>query len=249
MNELPPIYLINLDRSTGRLQRFRDQNGHVANVTRVSATDGSTLDRDALIRAGTIRSDLSYAAGTLGCALSHLNLWKMAASEGRSVTIFEDDIIVSYYFEERTRQVLSFMPEDWDFIQWGSIFGSPCYLWVDLGTTKAQIAHYGGRRYQRAEGQRQFQTEDRFSYPVRMLHSFGFQGYSISANGARAALDYCLPLHDRMIHFPEAGVSTPDLSLDIALSGFYPNLKAFICLPPLVIPAEGEDSVRTLMDK
>jgi hypothetical protein len=120
---------------------------------------------------------------------------------------------------------------------------------VDLGISKAKISQYGDRRYQGAEGQRQFQTEDRFSYPVRMLHSFGLQGYLISANGARAALDYCLPLRNRMIHFPEAGVSTPDVAVDIALSGFWPNLKAFICLPPLVISSEGEESVRTLMDK
>ena len=145
--------------------------------------------------------------------------------------------------------MLSFLPRDWDFIQWGSLFASPCYVWVDFGISKATVRQYGKRRYQGAEGHRQFQTEDRFSYPVRMLHSFGTQGYSISAAAARAALDYCLPLRDRMIHFPEVEIRTPDQGIDIALSGFWANLKAFICLPPLVIPAEGEDSVRTLMDK
>jgi GR25 family glycosyltransferase involved in LPS biosynthesis len=249
MNEILSVYLINLDRSTDRLQRFRHRNRHVPNVIRVSAIDGSTLDRNALMQSGYITGSLSYPSGTLGCALSHIKLWEVAVSEGRSITVFEDDILVSHHFEQRARQVLSFLPEDWGFIQWGSTFASPSYIWVDFGISKATIIQYGNRRYQGAEGQRLFQTEDGFSYPVRLLHSFGFQGYSISAQAARAALEYCLPLRDRMIHFPEVGVTTPDLTLDIALSGFWPNLKAFICLPPLVISAEGEDSVRTLIDK
>ena len=85
MPDLPPIHLINLDRSTERLHRFQERNFHLPKIVRVPAVDGSALDREELIRAGVINRDLPYAAGTLGCAMSHLSLWKMAASQNQDI--------------------------------------------------------------------------------------------------------------------------------------------------------------------
>jgi glycosyl transferase family 25 len=119
MTELPCIHLINLDRSPERLLRFRDYNSHLKEIVRVSATDGATVDRAALVSSGYINRDLPYSDGTLGCAMSHVKLWEMAASQDRSLTIIEDDIVVSLHFEARAREILAAVPADWDFIQWG----------------------------------------------------------------------------------------------------------------------------------
>jgi GR25 family glycosyltransferase involved in LPS biosynthesis len=248
MFDLPPIHLINLDRSTERLLRFKERNGHLENIVRVGATDGSTLDREALISSGYINRDLPYAAGALGCAVSHVKLWEMAASQDRSVTIFEDDIVVSYQFEKRAREVLSVVPDDWDIIQWGYKF-NPLFVWVNLGISKAKLHAYGPRNYKEAGELEKFQTEEFSPAPLRLLHSFGTQGYSISAKGARAALQYCLPLRNRMIRFPDAGVTTPDEGIDCALCGLYPTLKAFICIPQLLIDYGEQDSDRKEIDK
>ena len=186
MDDFPPIHLINLDRSTERLRRFNERNGHLDNVVRVSATDGSTLDREALISSGCISGDLEYGPGALGCALSHVKLWEMAVAQNQSITIFEDDIIVSQQFAKRAREVLSVLPTDWDIILWGYIF-NPLFVWVDLGVSKGTIRHYEGKAYTGPEGLSKFHAEE-FNSPVRLLHSFGMQGYSISAKGARAAL-------------------------------------------------------------
>lgn len=74
---LSPIHLINLDRSTERVRRFRELNGHLTDITRIPATDGSTLDRKALEVSGYITGDLSYGAGALWCAFSHVRLSEM----------------------------------------------------------------------------------------------------------------------------------------------------------------------------
>jgi Glycosyltransferase family 25 (LPS biosynthesis protein) len=131
MDDFPTIHLINLDRSNERLRRFNERNGHLDNIVRVSATDGSTLDRETLISSGYISGDLEYGPGALGCALSHVKLWETAVAENRSITIFEDDIIVSQQFTKRAREVLSVLPTDWDIILWGYIF-NPLFVWVDL---------------------------------------------------------------------------------------------------------------------
>jgi GR25 family glycosyltransferase involved in LPS biosynthesis len=246
MNALPPIHLINLNRSIERLRRFREWNGHLENIVRVPATDGSALDREALIRSGYITGDLPYGAGTLGSAISHLKLWEMAASQDKSITIFEDAIVVSHHFENNARKILSEVPEDWDFIQWGYAF-NPLFIWVDLGISKVRFEGYGPRNYWGAL--QEFQAEEFSPAPVKLLHSFGIMGYSISAKGARAALEYCLPLRNRFISFPDAGVTRQDTAIDITLCGLYPSLKAYICIPQLLIRCDEQESVREAIDK
>lgn len=247
MCDLPPIHVINLDRSFERLKRFLKLNSHLTDVVRVPAVDGSTLDREALIQSGYINRDLPYSPGALGCALSHLKLWEMAAFEDRSITILEDDAVVSYQFENRARGVLSIIRGDWDIVQWGHVF-NPLYLWVDHGVSKARLNGYGMKKYQGMQEQQQFQVEDVLSVPLKLLHSFGTQGYSISAKGARSALEYCLPLRNRIIEFPDAGVRTQDEGIDVALCGLYPTLNAFVCIPPLVIHDETQMSDRKAVE-
>ena len=115
------MHVINLDRSTKRLRLFNERNQHLGEVTRVTALDGSTLDREKLIRTGYLTEDCPYLAGALGASMSHVKLWGMAASQDRSITVFEDDIAVSHHFIPRATALLSVLPEDWDFVQWGYI--------------------------------------------------------------------------------------------------------------------------------
>ena len=243
---VPEIYLINLDRSTDRMQRFQQINGHLGDVRRFSAVDGSTLDRQALIAAGTITEDLAYKAGTLGSALSHIRRWELAAREYRSITVCEDAIVVSHGFLEQATRILASLQPDWDIVQWGYNF-APAYLWVDLGVSQARISGFGARRFSRPDTVTEFQTLDLVPSAVRLVHSFGIQAYSISGKGARAVLQLCLPLRSRMIEFPEAAVRTPDVAIDVTLSGIYPALAAYVCLPQLVI-RDAVASVRRNID-
>ena len=245
---LPPIHLINLDRSTERLRRFKELNTHLTDVTRVPGVDGGTLVREALEKAGYIAGDLSYGAGALGCALSHIRLWEMAAAQDRPVTIFEDAVAVSYQFEKTAADILATLPADWDVVVWGYSL-NPLYVWVDLSISKIRLSGYGSKRNGGANGAQKFQSEEYHGGPVKLLHAFGTFGYSISASGARAALEHCRPLRNRMVHFPEAGVRTPDQGVDVALCGLYPSVRAFICIPPLIIRCEDQVSVREEINK
>jgi GR25 family glycosyltransferase involved in LPS biosynthesis len=239
----PPIHLINLDRSTERLRRFRERNGHLTGVIRVPAVDGSTLVRVDLENSGYITGDLPYyGAGSLGCALSHMRLWETAVTQDQPITIFEDAVAVSYQFEKAAADILANLPTDWDIVLWGCSL-NPLYAWVDLGISKTRLSGYGPKRYGGADGIQKFQNEEFHGGPVRLLHAFGAFGYSISASGARAALKYCRPLRNRMILFPQADVRTPDQGIDVALCGLYPSVRAFICFPPLII-RDDEVSVR-----
>jgi GR25 family glycosyltransferase involved in LPS biosynthesis len=227
----PQIYLLNLDRSEDRLRRFWERNAHLEGlVERVSATDGGTLDRDELLCAGYILDDLTYGPGTLGCAMSHIRLWEMAVAEDRSITIFEDDAVASIGFVEASNSVIDTLPTDWGIMQWGYIL-NPLFAWVDLGISKARLHCYGPKLYSTSA---EFRDAPSIPTALRLLHCFGAAAYSISPAGARAALDYCLPLLHRYITFPDAGVTFLDEGIDCALCGVYPDMKAYLSMPQLV---------------
>lgn len=246
MKEFPQIHVINLDRSVHRFERFKQRNAHLGEFVRVSAVDGSTLDRELLVRSGEISSDLPYGAGALGCALSHIGIWRKAASENRSVTVFEDDVVAALGFYPSAKRILDLLPDDWDLILWGYVLG-PLYVWIDMGVVKVRMESFGPMRYQDPGGWAEFQAEDFNSVPLRLRHAFGTQGYSISPKGARAALEFCLPLKNQMITFPEAGVTTPDEGIDCALCALYPNTKSYLAAPQLLLaPHDTESDIELL---
>lgn len=240
---LRSVYLINLDDSVDRLRLCIERNKHIQMI-RFSASDGKSLDREALIRGGYISQNLPYENGTLGCAMSHIRLWELAASENRPITICEDDMVTSEYFYERASEVIASLPDDWDFIQWGYWLGNNnLYLWVDYGITKAHIDGYGEPAWRSPEEYNVFQSQNFLVAPVKLLHSYGTFGYSISAEGARQALTHCLPLQDRLVRF-EDGYNREDNGIDVILCSLFPKIKAYICMPQLIIPSFDGSSVR-----
>lgn len=235
---LPAAYVINLDRSGDRLARFRARNRHLPEVSRFPGVDGGAVSRAELEAAGYVSGELDYGAGSLGCAVSHVKLWEMAAAEDRAITVFEDDAALAHQFERCADKVLSKLPADWDVVLWGNNF-PPAFIWVDLGGSKTRIVPYGRASRTTPEEVEAFQQTATSEGAIRLLHAFGLCAYSISAAGAKKAVEHCRPLRRRSIEFPDAGVWVAEDNIDVALCGLYPSLKAFICLPPIAMTLHG----------
>ena len=242
---LQQVHLINLDRSPARLVNFRRRNPHLDNVLRIRAVDGVSIDKNLLIQEGVITEDLPYLPGSLGCSLSHVNLWKKAVSENRIVTIFEDDVICADRFQEESTELLSRLPDDWDIVQWGYLVW-PFFIWLDFGFAKAKLEFYD---HSFSEDRSRFQSASLPRSLVRTAHVLGTQAYTVSPKGARALLEYCLPLRKRFIPFPGTGVVIEDKAIDCPMSGAYSSIQAFTCLPPLVIPDDKQPSVLAELDR
>jgi GR25 family glycosyltransferase involved in LPS biosynthesis len=176
------IYVINLDRSIGRLEQFRRSNQHMPEIHRFSAIEGASVDRLQLIGDKVITSDLQYSDGALGCALSHIFFWDAAAESGEAITVVEDDAIIHHRFSEQSAMLMRGLPSDWDLIMWGWNFDSillteilpgvsPCLSTFNQDALRASVARY---------------TTLEFSpQPFRLLRCFGSIAYTISAGGAR----------------------------------------------------------------
>jgi GR25 family glycosyltransferase involved in LPS biosynthesis len=202
--------LINLDRSPERLAEFAHTNAHLTEVTRFSAVDGDTLDKASLMRAGLVTSDLlkTYSTGALGCAMSHVALWKLGIAAGQMITIAEDDAIFHGGFPQHAAQVLANLPADWDIILWGWNFD--LFLSIEMlpgvSTCLAQF-----EQIKSISSIRQFQVQELRSNPLRLRWAFGTPCYSVSSNGLRRIMEKCLPLQPLVIPFPEGIRAAPHM--------------------------------------
>lgn len=117
-------YVINLNRSKDRMLRMHDQClAQGLDYTRIEAVDGRALKRAEL---GDIVTDMCRGLCTssmLGCALSHMNVWKRIVSEGHSrALILEDDAELVPDFRARMVQALVDCPVDFDILLLGCFF-------------------------------------------------------------------------------------------------------------------------------
>jgi GR25 family glycosyltransferase involved in LPS biosynthesis len=236
------IHLINLDHSVDRLVEFKKRNPHLGRVVRFPAVDGKTLDRTKLVDDGIIAADLQYSEGALGCAMSHMELWKSSLREHRAITIAEDDVLFSRHFEERSKSLLSFLPIDWDIVFWSFNFEQKVWIEALPEVTRAQFEFYEGPLRRNIEN---FQKLDANPILFKLGHLFGAICYSISPKGGRALLDYCTPLRTMFIDFPGFAVTIANDGIDCVMNGAYPSLRAFVCVPPLVVTDNrGKSTIR-----
>ena len=98
--------VINLERRPDRLESFRSRLAKTASarfgarIERFAAIDGRDLSLTPEIRDTFRGNDFGYRRSFIGCALSHLALWReLAAGEAPAFLICEDDATLCHGFE------------------------------------------------------------------------------------------------------------------------------------------------------
>jgi GR25 family glycosyltransferase involved in LPS biosynthesis len=234
------VCLINLDRSPERLAEFKQLNTHLVDCTRFSAVDGQTLDVTALQGAGLVNPDITatYSIGALGCAMSHIALWKRGLASGDLLTVAEDDAVFHHQFQRHAVDVMGKLPADWDIVLWGWNFDLFASIEMLPGVSPC-LAQF--EQIKSVAGLRQFQAEVLRPHPLRLRWAFGTVCYSMSPNGLRRIVEKCLPLRSLVIPFPEGLRAKPHMpyfrtvGIDVTLNSVYRDLNAFMCYPPLVV--------------
>lgn len=237
-----PVHVINLDRDTDRMARFSRRNAHLPDVVRIPAIDGASVDRESLHMMGTITGDLAYTNGNLGCALSHIKLWRRTLKDGAIITVVEDDVTCARNFHSASERVLEKLPNDWDIVFWGWNFDE--YLWTEIpeGVAPAILKSDQNRLRENIEI---FRNSEINPSPFRLRHLFGTMGYSISPSGAKALLDICLPLANITIAFGDGSLATSNHGIDCTMNTAYPLMKAYVSIPPLVVSENEANTSRT----
>jgi GR25 family glycosyltransferase involved in LPS biosynthesis/glycosyltransferase involved in cell wall biosynthesis len=103
------IKIINLKRRTDRknqmLIRLNGQN--ILDYEFIEAVDGMELSETENLRVLFKDNDFNYRRGVIGCALSHLNLWKQLLKSNKEFyIILEDDITFCSNFKNKLKKVI-----------------------------------------------------------------------------------------------------------------------------------------------
>jgi GR25 family glycosyltransferase involved in LPS biosynthesis len=101
--------LINLDRRPDRMDKMNKQAHLLPPFSRMSAVDGKALLPSARLNALCSVGDYNMRPGVIGCALSHLKLYKQLLEDdgADAYVIFEDDVKVDETFRQRLVMVIA----------------------------------------------------------------------------------------------------------------------------------------------
>jgi GR25 family glycosyltransferase involved in LPS biosynthesis len=234
--------VINLDRDHERLKLFVESNPHLTEYERFSAVDGRAMDRETLRRDGIIAANLTYNNGQLGCALSHIALWRQAVAENHVITVIEDDAILAANFAPALDAFVQRLPADWDIALLGWNFDRSVWAEIPEGVAKS-VLNFDQDALR--ENITVFRRSEATHAPVRLRHAFGSLGYIASPAGARALLEICLPLARQFIRFDGFGIGIPNNGIDCMMNTAYPKLKAYVCMPPLAVSENRQDISNT----
>ena len=120
---LPRAVLINLPRDTDRLRNVEKQlsNARVS-FERAQAVDGAALTHDELCAHCTPLARHLLTRGTVGCALSHINCWRMCADSEAPLLVFEDDVELVDGFREKVEAAMAALDGSaWDVLLLGAL--------------------------------------------------------------------------------------------------------------------------------
>lgn len=236
-------YIINRDVDTERLERFSALNRHVSDVERFAAMEGHRLDREALIARGLMEHGLTYTAGALGAALSHLTLWSRAAEAIGPTTVFEDDVILCSNFDTESARLIAGLPDAWDVILWGYNFNAPVTLDLLPGYSQGVIT-FDQKRLQGSV--HNFAAEARRATLFPLLQGFGLCAYTVSPIGARHLIQRCVPLRAQAYHQLGLERMVINVGIDVVTSFHFAGLNAFAAFAPLAVsPNEKAQSLTT----
>jgi lipopolysaccharide biosynthesis glycosyltransferase/GR25 family glycosyltransferase involved in LPS biosynthesis len=214
------IWVINLERRPDRLDKFRENHPDIAGeILMLPAHDGKKLRLTPKLARLFAPNEFGWNKATMGCSLSHLELWYRLAEEpdeNARYLILEDDTRLSPGWRETVEEAFSRgdVPADWDVLYLGGILPKNEDVFE---TCKEQVS---GRVNQVVPngwfGQKP---------PNRYFH-FGAFAYLLSRNGAKKLLEF-IRLQNGI--WPQA-----DMLLGYVMPESYPIQVAHYFFDPLL---------------
>lgn len=111
---IPPIYVVNLDRSIDRWEAISQVMSEAQlSVHRLAGVDGRKLNKFELKQNSTLLSTYLQPRGVVGCYLSHRKFWQLVVDQNYdSAIIFEDDVVLIPNFKQVLEESLTKLARD-----------------------------------------------------------------------------------------------------------------------------------------
>jgi len=236
--------VISLARTPERLEAFRQRFALASpTIAWAPGVDGACLELETLLAEGVVdASAMSWPVGQLGCGLSHLACWRECVQLNQSLLIFEDDAVPAVDWQDKLSGLVDKLV--------GVEFELLLLGWNLDSCTELQWApgHHLTSLYrprypdQASLASALASVQDR--QWLRLMQAFGLAAYIVSPKGARALLDWALPLRSLTISNLALNAYAPT-SLDGQLNGIYQQLQAWACFPPLIVGSNDQAQSQT----
>ena len=115
------VYVINLDKSTKRMKYMKEllDNENIK-YERFNAIYGKNLSKEFIDNITTIKCKNLCPVNLIGCALSHISVWKDILDKNyNNSLILEDDIYFDNNYKDNLKKSLNELPNDWDILYLG----------------------------------------------------------------------------------------------------------------------------------
>lgn len=230
-------HVINLTRQPEKYAAFLARNRVTGlEFRRFAAIDGTAVSREEFVRSGLLKSDAVYTQGAIGCAVSHLTLWRHAIAQRTNLLIFEDDAYCRHDIGAQVARLLAEL-RDWDVILLGC--NSDAILSVKF-SRHWSFAGYFSVLHPSLDQLRNFAEIRTNVAAVRLNNAFGTCAYLVSPRGAQK-LATVFPLENRPVLLPrrethfEYDTFYCD-SIDTLMNTLYSHMSAYVAFPPLAMP-------------
>jgi len=198
LQNLPPLYYINLDGKPDRRKFMEDQFDYwqIENYERISAYDGREDDLSDILKG---RYPDNMMSGEVGCVTSHLKAIKhwYETSDSPYAMIMEDDCVLDTvrYWGFTWGEFMTHLPYDWDMIQLAIInpgavhiqlhqrfcndFSTACYIITRHHAERLFRYHIRGDKYKLDNGVKPRAVADDLLYNSGVTYSIPLFLYQI----------------------------------------------------------------------
>jgi glycosyl transferase, family 25 len=231
------INVIHLLRATKRLRTFLALNKiDGIRFEFVEGIDSERVDLTELKNQNLIKPGTTFR--TPGCSLTHRKLWLRSLQTRTPLIVCEDDAVIRKDFRDQFSKCISVLPKDWDFLLLGYNFDTMFEVDIIAG-----IERLSGRFSNKTLTISRLKNFQKSIFPISVLplgNAFGTPGYAVSPTGARYLLENVFPLRNVPITLPfkQRLVSH---SMDAIMNRLYREMKAFACMPPLLVSPNKKD--------
>jgi glycosyl transferase, family 25 len=220
--------VISLEREPERLANFRARNDQTnVAIEHFKAIDGAKLTT---VDATILAKGAFNTPGAIGNAMSHLTLWKECVSSDTNLVILEDDAYLRHDLSYQLHNICERC--DSNLIMLGCNMDTTIELNISPGID------LGARFSVRYPSAKHLDAFAKMTEPVALCRlgiALGLGGYAVTPKGAALLTEKCFPLDNRLVYMTPENRSFPAYGLDCMMIAAYPAMRAYLCLPPLVM--------------
>lgn len=227
-------FVINLRRTPERLEKFLAQNAKCEiDFQHFEAIDGLKVDAATIEDRVVKKGAFGYKPSSIGCAMSHLALWRRCAEQSKVFVVFEDDAVVRHDIKARLVASIGQLAE-WHIVLLG--YNTDAALEIAI----APDVFYGGGfsvKHPTARQLADFATSTNAVALHRLSLAMGTCCYALSPSGAQILMQSCFPMDNRVVHYASVGQRFAATTIDAVMATVYPTIAAYASIAPLVMVA------------